>query len=296
MHSLKPENVLINFDGYIKLADFGLSELNYENLKTTSSFSGTAEYISPEQITNNQSGFISDWWSFGIIVYEMLAGRPPFLANNNPDELFRLILKGNYKIPVYFTLEASDLISRLLMKNPTKRLGFNGANEIKEHPFFKSIDFNLIIQKKIDPPFLPRLKSLSDVKYFDQNFTNMQPVDSYDNNDLLHSLEDPFCSKFSFNPLSKKKSNKMLVDVNTSEGEVKEDQSQDKEPKQMTTSNTKNNNNNTNFIGGSNNASKMNLTSNTEKASKQNNDSVNYGCLETDEQSESFTNNDFHSD
>ncbi len=203
---MKPENVLINYDGYIKLADFGLSEINCENLRYGTIFSGTAEYISPELISNKKSGLVSDWWSLGIIVYEMLVGRPPFSVNNNPDELFKLILSGNYTLPSYLSDEASDFISKLLVQNPLKRLGFNGSKEVKEHQFLKDIDFDLILSKKVKPPFLPKLKSMEDTKYIDNQFISMNPVDSYNSIDKVLSFEDPFMSKFSYDTTIDKKS------------------------------------------------------------------------------------------
>jgi len=198
---LKPENVLINNDGYIRIADFGLSEMNSGQLLENSSFCGTAEYISPEQILNNESGFVSDWWSLGIIVYEMVVGRPPFISKD-PDTLFKTILQGNYCIPSYLSPEASDFIKRLLCGKPCKRLGFNGAFEIKTHPFLKEIDFDLLISKKLKPPFIPRIKSACDTKYIDNDFIGMEAVDSVKSNDIINSMDDPFLdSPFSFNSL-----------------------------------------------------------------------------------------------
>lgn len=144
----------------------------------------------------------------------MLVGRPPFFVNNNPEELFKLILSGQYKLPSFLSIEACDFISKLLTQNPNKRLGFNGSKEIKEHAFMKEIDFDLILAKKVKPPFLPKLKSMEDTKYVDNQFVEMNPIDSYNSQDKISSLEDPFMSKFSYDIINDNCNYNDFLDLN----------------------------------------------------------------------------------
>ena len=136
---LKPENLLINNDGYLKLCDFGLCKIIEERRELTSSFSGSPEYIS---IINGKGyNYISDWWSFGILCYELLFGIPPFY-DKSIDKIFDLISSTQLSFPNYkfISNDTKDFIVKLLEKNPEKRLGYNqGYDEIISHPFFKII-------------------------------------------------------------------------------------------------------------------------------------------------------------
>lgn len=167
-------------------------------------FAGTAEYISPELIRGEGAGLEADWWTLGVLLYEMLIGKTPF-EGKTPDALFEQILKSNINLNYqHLSYEAKDLISRLLNPIPKGRLGYNGAREILSHPFFYPLDINLLLARKIKPPFLPRLRSLDDTKYFDSEFLEMDPTDSCLSEDKVNGYEDPFkSSPFEFNRLSK---------------------------------------------------------------------------------------------
>ena len=170
---LKPENILMDDQGYLKLADFGMAKKLKDDEKAMS-FCGTPEYLAPEIITMEGHDKSADWWSFGILLFEMLCGLPPFYVEN-VDKMYELIKNSSVKFPRRITLseDAKDVIRKLLEKNPKKRLGSqNGIEEIKSHPFFASIDFDMVEQKKMKAPFIPELANDTDVQYFDEEFTN----------------------------------------------------------------------------------------------------------------------------
>lgn len=146
---LKPENILIDEDGYIKLADFGLAKIIDE--KMTNSFCGTPEYLSPEMISGTGHDHTIDWWTLGILLYEMLVGIPPFY-NKNQSMMYQLIQGAPLKFPQMdkhgfeISKESQDLISNLLIKDKTQRLGKdNDSEEILNHPWFNGIDVAKIL-------------------------------------------------------------------------------------------------------------------------------------------------------
>ena len=193
---LKPENILMDEDGYLKLADFGMAKKLKDDEKAMS-FCGTPEYLAPEIITMEGHDKNADWWSFGILLFEMLCGLPPFYVENL-DKMYELIKTSSVKFPKRISLsdDAKDIIKKLLEKDPKKRLGSSkGIEEIKSHPFFASIDFDMIVQKKIKAPFIPELSSETDVQYFDEEFTNEEVGMSYipkKNMDVIRKNQNKF--------------------------------------------------------------------------------------------------------
>ena len=193
---LKPENILMDEDGYLRLADFGMAKKLKFNEKAMS-FCGTPEYLSPEIITMEGHDRMADWWSFGILLFEMLCGLPPFYTDNL-DKMYDSIKNNPVKFPKKINLgeDTKDIIIKLLEKNPKKRLGYeNGIEDIKSHPFFASIDFNLIEQKKLPAPFIPQLNNETDIKYFDEEFTNEEVGMSYipkKNQAVIRANQDKF--------------------------------------------------------------------------------------------------------
>jgi serine/threonine protein kinase len=176
---LKPENVLIDKDGYIKITDFGLSKQNILDTSSTYSLCGTPEYLAPEVIENRGHGKAVDWWSLGAITYEMLVGIPAFFSNDR-DKLFKIIKSGYVKYPSFLSEKAVAFMQDLFIKNPEKRLG-SGANSLRDfqmHPFLIDIDWQAIYNKNIKPPFVPKISSDYDTKYIDPEFTNINPRDS----------------------------------------------------------------------------------------------------------------------
>jgi protein-serine/threonine kinase len=176
---LKPENVLIDKDGYIKITDFGLSKQNILDNHSANSFCGTPEYLAPEIILNKGHGKAVDWWSLGAIVYEMLTGLPPFYSKDK-EKLFNNIKNGNLKFPNYLSANSIHFLKSIFVEDPDFRLGsgLSGTDEIKNHVFFKELDWDLLLNKKIKPPFIPRIQSNEDTKYIDNEFTNCTPIDS----------------------------------------------------------------------------------------------------------------------
>jgi len=176
---LKPENVLIDKDGYIKITDFGLSKRNITDNHSANSFCGTPEYLAPEIVENKGHGKAVDWWSLGAIIYEMLTGLPPFYSKDK-EKLFNNIKTGNIKYPNYIGKSTVEFLSALFSHDPDKRLGSSekGLEDIKKHGFFTGLDWNLLSNKKIKPPFIPRLNSFDDTRYVDLEFTNCTPTDS----------------------------------------------------------------------------------------------------------------------
>lgn len=178
---LKPENVLIDRDGYAKLTDFGLSKENIKGNADAKTLCGTPEYLAPEIVDRKGHGKAVDWWSVGAIIYEMLTGQPPFLLNNgNRDELFANIRSCNVKFPNHITPQCKDLLAKLFVADPNKRLGGgpDDALEIMSHPWFAGVDWNLIFNKQIKPPFKPKLQSQTDVRYIDETFLKQPLNDS----------------------------------------------------------------------------------------------------------------------
>jgi protein-serine/threonine kinase len=193
LNSLKPENVLINKDGYIKLTDFGLSKENISDNVSAKSFCGTPEYLAPEIIEGKGHGQAVDWWSLGSILYEMLTGLPPFYSKDR-EKLFQTIKTGEVKFYKFLSKEAVDLLTKLFIKDPEKRLGSGptGLQDIKSHPFFESINWESILEKKIKPPFTPKLRSETDTRYIDPEFTSLAAGDSYQAGESLNDNENPF--------------------------------------------------------------------------------------------------------
>ena len=188
---LKPENILIDEDGYIKLCDFG-SSVSIRGTEKETSFAGSPEYASPEMITYSGHTFMCDWWSFGILIYELLYGNTPFF-NMDKTRMFDLINTGSISFPKFIQIEGEDkprnykvsdeaknLISHLLEKDPGTRLGRNGLKEIKKHPFFSGINFDDLNKKKVKPPFKPNIsKDEKDItSNFDEEYLNLEISDS----------------------------------------------------------------------------------------------------------------------
>ncbi|KAI0789767.1 AGC/Akt protein kinase [Abortiporus biennis] len=175
---LKPENILLDYTGHIALCDFGLCKLNMKDNDMTNTFCGTPEYLAPEILKNEGYNKTIDWWTLGVLLYEMLAGIPPFY-DEHTDQMYQKILTSPLVFGEEISPLARDILAKLLNRDPHQRLGNNGADEIKKHPFFaNNIDFTKLIQKKIQPPFKPCVSSPVDVSNFDTVFTEEAPLDS----------------------------------------------------------------------------------------------------------------------
>ncbi|RDA91755.1 hypothetical protein CP533_4786 [Ophiocordyceps camponoti-saundersi (nom. inval.)] len=171
---LKPENILLDANGHIALCDFGLSKANLTKNDTTNTFCGTTEYLAPEVLLD-ESGYTKmvDFWSLGVLVFEMCCGWSPFYAEDT-QQMYKNIAFGKVRFPRdTLSQEGRNFVKGLLNRNPKHRLGAtDDAEELKRHPFFGDIDWHLLAKKLITPPFKPKLKSETDVSYFDPEFTN----------------------------------------------------------------------------------------------------------------------------
>ena len=169
---LKPENVLIDKTGHIKLTDFGLSKIIRKPKDKAYTICGTPQYLAPEVLSDQGYDYTVDWWSLGCVFYELLIGRAPYKILLG-DSLNEDIYSKPYIIPDYVSDEAQDLINKLLVINPKKRLGYgdNGSNKIKHHPYFKDVNWQDAWNLKLKPPFIPDLSDETDLKYFDNMFT-----------------------------------------------------------------------------------------------------------------------------
>lgn len=160
---LKPENVLMDADGYICLADFGLAKFLTTSTDQTYSFCGTAEYLAPEILDMQGHGFTVDWWTLGILLYEMVTGRPPFMHKSHHKlgvliRNSRIIFPDPVKHGIPMSDELKDIISKLLDRNPKTRLGSkNDAHDLINHPFFADIDWEKLEQKQIKAKYLPEV-------------------------------------------------------------------------------------------------------------------------------------------
>ncbi|GJQ67775.1 JIL-1 [Trypoxylus dichotomus] len=184
---IKLENILVDENGHVVLTDFGLSkELPRSgDSERAYSFCGTIEYMAPEVVKGGTQGhdIAVDWWSVGVLTYELLTGASPFTVEgekNTQQEISRRILKTTPPIPDALGKDVADFISKLLVKDPRQRLGGgeDDAKELKRHPFFKKLDWSALARKQIPAPFKPVIKCELDVSNFSEEFTQMPATDS----------------------------------------------------------------------------------------------------------------------
>eukprot|EP00360_Condylostoma_magnum_P000718 CAMPEP_0168314368 /NCGR_PEP_ID=MMETSP0210-20121227/7325_1 /TAXON_ID=40633 /ORGANISM="Condylostoma magnum, Strain COL2" /LENGTH=246 /DNA_ID=CAMNT_0008280763 /DNA_START=796 /DNA_END=1533 /DNA_ORIENTATION=- len=155
---LKPENVVIDSEGHALLTDFGLSKEGVVGDSTTRSFCGSLAYLAPEMLKRQGHGKTVDWYLLGVLIYEMLVGIPPYMANNKT-QLFWNIQYAPLKFPYELSVDARDLLKKLLNRNPSERLGYNrDAEEIKEHDYFRDIDWRSVMRRELRLPFPPRFQ------------------------------------------------------------------------------------------------------------------------------------------
>uniref|UniRef100_A0AAR2JS81 protein kinase C n=1 Tax=Pygocentrus nattereri TaxID=42514 RepID=A0AAR2JS81_PYGNA len=174
---LKLDNLLLDTEGYVKIADFGLCKEGMGFRDRTSTFCGTPEFLAPEVLTETSYTRAVDWWGLGVLIFEMLVGESPF-PGDDEEEVFDSIVNDEVRYPRFLSTEAISIMRRLLRRNPERRLGAGerDAEEVKKHPFFRNVDWGALLAKKIQPPFVPTIKGREDVSNFDDEFTSEAPI------------------------------------------------------------------------------------------------------------------------
>ncbi|KAF4750564.1 hypothetical protein FOZ63_004546 [Perkinsus olseni] len=183
---LKPENILLGADGYLKLTDFGFAKIVEQRTYT---LCGTPEYIAPEVLLNKGHGKAVDWWTLGILTYEMMVGYPPFV-DEDPMGIYQKILAGKIVFPRSFDKHAKSLVKKILTADLTKRYGTlrGGVDDIKKCKWFSSISWEALYRKEIASPYKPTVKSSVDTSNFEDY------PDSADLAPIVTAAEDPFAS------------------------------------------------------------------------------------------------------
>uniref|UniRef100_A0A8C1HDC7 protein kinase C n=1 Tax=Cyprinus carpio carpio TaxID=630221 RepID=A0A8C1HDC7_CYPCA len=171
------DNLLLDTEGYVKIADFGLCKEGMGFKDRTSTFCGTPEFLAPEVLTETSYTRAVDWWGLGVLIFEMLVGESPF-PGDDEEEVFDSIVNDEVRYPRFLSTEAISIMRRLLRRNPERRLGAGerDAEEVKKHPFFRDMDWAALLAKKIRPPFMPTIKGREDVSNFDDEFTSEAPI------------------------------------------------------------------------------------------------------------------------
>lgn len=169
---LKPENLLFDREGHIKFIDFGFAK---QITDRTYTLCGTPEYLAPEIIRGEGSSFASDWWAFGVLIYEFLVGSTPFV-DPNESEMYRLICAGTVQYPFNFDDTTKDLLNGLFEVDASRRLGSgaNGAAEIKNHPWFAGVNWDTMLAHRYQPPLMPVVEDEGDISNF-PDYTDQVP-------------------------------------------------------------------------------------------------------------------------
>ncbi|XP_038628244.1 serine/threonine-protein kinase N1 isoform X1 [Tachyglossus aculeatus] len=174
---LKLDNLLLDTEGYVKIADFGLCKEGMGFGDRTSTFCGTPEFLAPEVLTDTSYTRAVDWWGLGVLLYEMLVGESPF-PGDDEEEVFDSIVNDEVRYPRFLSTEAIGIMRRLLRRNPERRLGSSerDAEDVKKQPFFRTLDWEALLARRLPPPFVPVITGRTDVSNFDEEFTGEAPT------------------------------------------------------------------------------------------------------------------------
>ncbi|TPX14053.1 uncharacterized protein E0L32_000447 [Thyridium curvatum] len=190
---LKLDNILLTLDGHIKIADYGLCKEDMWYASTTSTFCGTPEFMAPEILLDKKYGRAVDWWAFGVLIYQMLLQQSPFRGEDE-DEIYDAILADEPLYPIHMPRDSVSILQKLLTREPDQRLGSGptDAQEIMSQPFFRNINWDDIYHKRVQPPFLPTIKSETDTSNFDSEFTSVTPVLTPVQSVLSQAMQEEF--------------------------------------------------------------------------------------------------------
>lgn len=196
---LKLDNVMLDKDGHIKIADFGMCKEKIFGENRASTFCGTPDYIAPEILKGLRYNSSVDWWSFGVLLYEMLIGQSPFHGDDE-DDLFHSILHDTPRYPHSMPKEAATMLSLLFERNPAERLGMPGCHNgpIRSQPFFRNIDWDKLESRQVPPPFRPKIKHDADSSNFDSDFTSEHARLTPPDKELLKTMNQHVFKRFSF--------------------------------------------------------------------------------------------------
>ncbi|XP_045164698.1 protein kinase C delta type-like isoform X1 [Mercenaria mercenaria] len=196
---LKLDNVLLDRDGHVKIADFGMCKEGIFGENRASTFCGTPDYIAPEILKGQKYTTSVDWWSFGVLLYEMMIGQSPFHGDDE-DDLFHSILNDTPHYPRWLPKEAGSILSLLFERTPADRLGMPTcpAGPVRAVPYFRNIDWEKLERKQVDPPFKPKIKSDSDISNFDTDFTMEKVALTPPDKDLMKTMNQRLFQGFSF--------------------------------------------------------------------------------------------------
>ncbi|XP_032691798.1 serine/threonine-protein kinase N1 isoform X1 [Lontra canadensis] len=174
---LKLDNLLLDTEGYVKIADFGLCKEGMGYGDRTSTFCGTPEFLAPEVLTDTSYTRAVDWWGLGVLLYEMLVGESPF-PGDDEEEVFDSIVNDEVRYPRFLSAEAIGIMRRLLRRNPERRLGSSerDAEDVKKQPFYRTLGWDTLLARRLPPPFVPTLSGRTDVSNFDEEFTGEAPT------------------------------------------------------------------------------------------------------------------------
>jgi len=197
---LKPENLLLDSSGHIRMTDFGLSKENVSPSSRTHTFCGTPEYLAPEVLDGQEYGNAVDWWSLGTLIYEMLTGLPPFY-DEDVQKMYNRKMSSDLEIPDYVDDKAKDLIRKFLDRSPAVRLA--DPEKIKSHPWFRGLDWDKLYRKELIPPYVPSVTKES-TKMIDRQFTTMNIKELGKEGEVLEG--DEFMG-FTYQPGKEKKNN-----------------------------------------------------------------------------------------
>ncbi|XP_050437233.1 putative protein kinase C delta type homolog isoform X4 [Adelges cooleyi] len=198
---LKLDNILLDFNGHVRIADFGMCKLQIYLDKTADTFCGTPDYMAPEIIKGLKYNQSVDWWSFGILLYEMLVGKSPF-SGCDEDALFWSICNEQPQYPRYLSTTAKSVLVALLDKDASKRLGSlesnHSAEDVIRHPFFSSLDWNKLERRELEPPYMPKVYHPLDTHYFDKHFTKEKPRLTPVDKTILESMDQSQFDGFTY--------------------------------------------------------------------------------------------------